>query len=84
MTTSEDSLKVKELLINLNSGKDYCLDRKTGLYYHPGVTMALSEEILNVGLKDGFWFVQKDIKGDWKGLEFHTSTPMPSHIAKFL
>jgi predicted O-methyltransferase YrrM len=74
----------EELLIHLNSGKDYCLDSKTGLYYHPGVTMALSEEILTVGSKDGFWFVQKDKNDNWKKFEFHTSTQMPSHIAKFL
>ena len=74
----------EELLIHLNSRKDYCLDRKTGLYYHPGVTMALSEEILTVGSKDGFWFAQKDKNHNWKKFEFHTSTKMPSHIAKFL
>ena len=74
----------EELLYHLNSGKDYCLDRKTGLYYHPGVTMALSEEISTVGSKDGFWFVQKDVNDNWKEFDFQTSSPMPSHIAKFL
>ena len=74
----------EELLYHLNSGKDYCLDRKTGLYYHPGVTMALSEENFPVGSKDGFWFVQKDIDDNWKDFDFQTSTPMPSHISKFL
>ena len=73
-----------ELFSYLNLGKDHCLDSKTGLYYHPGITIALSEEILNVGLKDGFCFVQKDINDHLEKFEFQTSTPIPSYIAKFL
>ena len=52
----------EELLINLNSGKDYCLDRKTGLYYHPGVTMALSEEISKRWIKGWFLVCAKGYK----------------------
>lgn len=72
-----DQKGVKE---HLEKGKDYCLDEKTGLYFHPGVTLAISEEFENVGSRDGFWFIQKH-NNEWKLIEFPSTESMPLHIA---
>lgn len=72
-----------DILTHINMGNDFCLDRKTGLHYHPGVTMALSEEIPSVRSKDGFWFTQKDINSNWKKFQFDTSASIPDHISNF-
>lgn len=41
----------------MTGSHDSIIDPKTNLYYHPGVTQAVSEEFNRVNARDGFWFV---------------------------
>jgi len=42
-----------------NANRDYIRDRKSGGYYHPGVTLAVGESFPAVGTRGGFWSVRK-------------------------
>jgi Methyltransferase domain len=59
---------VDEVHARANQERDFICDPRTGQWFHPGVTLAVSESIGGVASWDGFWAVQK--KGaSWKKFE---------------
>ena len=46
-------------VVRANANRDYIYDRKSGGYYHPGVTLAVGESFPAVGACGGFWSVRK-------------------------
>ncbi len=73
-----DKREIKNLIEN---GIDFYFDEKTKSNYHPGVTLAVSEAIKNVGSRDGFWFAQKN-NDNWKTVDFPSIASIPEHIAQ--
>jgi predicted O-methyltransferase YrrM len=43
----------------VSCGNDYCLDVRSGKYYHPGVTEAVGLEFEDLTAHQGIWLVQK-------------------------
>ncbi len=50
----------QELLDDVASGRDYVTDMKTGINYHPGVTLAVKRHFTEVGVANGLWAVKKN------------------------
>jgi Methyltransferase domain len=51
---------VDEANARANRERDFICDPRTGQWFHPGVTLAVSESIGGVASWDGFWAVQKN------------------------
>jgi predicted O-methyltransferase YrrM len=52
----------------LKSECDYVMDAASGMWYHPGVTLAVNEYLGHVACVAGFW-AMRWIKGKWIGVE---------------
>jgi predicted O-methyltransferase YrrM len=59
---------VDEAHARASKERDFICDPRTGQWFHPGVTLAVSESIGGVASWDGFWAVQKQ-GGSWKKFE---------------
>lgn len=63
-----------------HAGKDTLVDPKTGLHYHPGVTLAVMEAFGTVSEWQGFWAVQRD-GAAWRRLDLaQYPLAIPEHL----
>lgn len=73
-----------DLSADVGEGLDYTKDKKTGMFYHPGVTRAVGETFGAVGEWQGFWAIQK-INGAWAIPDIGPyTTDLPEHLAPFV
>ncbi len=75
---------VDEANARVNKERDFICDPRTGQWFHPGVTLAVSESIGGVASWDGFWAVQKS-GGAWKKFELESDNSqieLPSQLAR--
>jgi predicted O-methyltransferase YrrM len=63
-------------------GIDYCRDPRTGLFYHPGVTRAVAEQLGRVSMREGFWAVRRS--GDsWAAVDLpEDGVHIPEHVCE--
>jgi predicted O-methyltransferase YrrM len=74
---------VDEANAGANKERDFICDPRTGQWFHPGVTLAVSESIGGVASWDGFWAAQKN-GGSWKTfeLEDNSQIELPPQLAR--
>jgi predicted O-methyltransferase YrrM len=48
-----------------NKEKDFIEDKKTGIYFHPGIALGIKEFFGEVSMVNGFWFMRKN-KNKWE------------------
>ena len=67
----------------LQLGLDFVLDPKTQVFYHPGVSQAVSEVFNEISARDGFWAVRR--RGNsWELIDFEAlELIIPEHLVKF-
>jgi len=68
------------------SEMDFVLDSKTGLWFHPGVTVAVNQMFGDVSVWEGFWAVRRHGDG-WEKVVMEDGIlhdlVIPSHLASF-
>ena len=73
----------KEMYIAIDLNIEMIKDSLTGQIYMPGLSLAVSKCFEQVGVKDGFWWVNRDGK-TWKSTDYPTISGIPKHILKWL
>jgi len=73
----------EEMYFGASASIDYLKDSASGVGYHPGVTLGVSNIFDSVGAKDGFWFMQK-VSEKWLKFDFPGASAPPEYILKQL
>lgn len=65
----------------LKTGKDFILNELTNKSYHPGVTQAVHEQFLSIGVFEGLWSIQKQNES-WICIELpeKITLKVPEHL----
>jgi len=76
----KNEVDAADLLQDVDTGKDYIRNKTRGIYYHPGVTMAVAEVLGEVSSWEGFWAVRKT-PGGWTKVDLsRCEIEIPEHL----
>jgi predicted O-methyltransferase YrrM len=77
----QSEIEAADLLQDVEAGIDYTRSKVGGTYYHPGVTMAVSEIFGEVSSWDGFWAMRKT-QGGWEKVDLsRCEIEIPGHLS---